>query len=152
MGCAAWGWRFDEGLLGTDNPRQAVHVGATDDKKILELDRSETSPNGQSIGWICERQDLDFGDRNKGKIIKRVWPHLTISGSASVTVQVAARDGLDGSIGYQNFSTTFDPNADQWVDIEGISGKLISFRFTDANATRPSFWGFDVEWEEAGQW
>jgi hypothetical protein len=168
LGCAEWGWSLDEGVLGTDFPSQGVHVGGVTDKKILQVDRTQTGPGGagSNIPWTARRDDLDFGDRNRRKIIKRVWPIVT--GDANfLDLTILTRDHPNEAQTQHDWTDggNFDPQTDTYitheellmvppVDTAPASGKLIGFDFNGGASTdgRYRLWGFDVEWEFDGEW
>lgn len=156
-GCAEYGWRFDEGVLGADFPRKAMHMGYTEDKRIVEFDRSTTDAAGGVPSWLLEREDLDFGDRNRIKIIKRVRPIVEYSGTTSIQLLIKVRNGLDEAYTTGVVTSDFDADTAQWIDIvasdvRDLSGKLVSFRWNDAIASVTRFHGFDVDFEWGGEW
>ena len=144
--CADMGIKLD-----SQYGQQALHMGGgDDDKQIHEIDRNNTDSDSANIAWQVLREDLDFGDRNRLKIIKRIWPRFTSTGTPSINMAVGVRNNLNDAIAY-SANQAFTPGTSEWID-PIATGKYISFRFNDTAATIDTLWGFDVEWEWGGAW
>jgi hypothetical protein len=149
VGCHAYGWAADQALDATSDPLRTVHLGAPVAQRIYIPDKGGII--GTPFTWRCQRDDLDLGDPLRRKIIKRIWPRIyPASDTGTVVVALDARDNPHTTQSFTEFSTTFDPRTDEYVDITGINGRYISVKLTDADSDEQKVWGFDLEWEFDG--
>lgn len=144
-GSAGWGIPF-----GEQYGNHRLHMGRISGaNEIHEIDQNNSDSDVAGLNWEAYRTDLDFGDRNRVKIVNRIRPRITSTGTPTISIQLGSRNSLDETIGY-NSAVNFTIGTDEWItDI--VSGKYISVRFSDTNSTKETIWGFDIEYELGGE-
>jgi hypothetical protein len=97
------------------------------------------------------REDLDFGAPHRRKLVKWVRPYIyQTSGSVTITVEAGARDTLAGAPTYSS-AVTYTTGTHDKVNTF-TEGRYLTFRFVAASGEPFALAGFDVGYEETGDY
>ncbi|MHB0978398.1 MAG: hypothetical protein ACYC1K_03315 [Minisyncoccota bacterium] len=123
---------WDERLYGAAEPRL---LGCTAVPQILLFESTEQHA-GSNMTASVERSGLDFGDRNKLKIVRELWPQMT---GGAVQFYIGSQLERDDAIVWTG-PFAFDPATQRKVDCL-VTGRYISYRIVSTT---------DVSWKLQG--
>lgn len=114
------------------------------------LDSSLTASDGTALETLVRKEDEFFEAPTEYKLVTRVWPRITKLGdqiNMEVRVGASANDGAPVA---WTGPYLFNPDEQQWIDCL-VQGRFLSFELRTQDGEPYSLEGFDVEFEERGQ-
>ena len=101
---------------------------------------------GTSFNSYIERTGIDLGDPSVRKLVRRIYPRMTSTGS--VTIKIGGQEQKNGSITWE--SKSFNPSTDEYVSFN-TAGKFIGIRFEDTSNISWDLHSFSIEYEIMGR-
>ena len=130
----------------------SLMMGSTDetvptDSEFLEADIG-TNFNGTAINGLLQKVDMTFGEPDRVKIIKRVYPKVQGNTGTTLEVRVGSTDEPGGPILW-SAPVQFTVGTDKFVDTFA-QGKYLAFEISGAGTTPWTLAAFNLEMEVRG--
>jgi hypothetical protein len=145
-------WDTDSGTWNLDtarwdsasyNPSSLRNLIAGIDKFYL-ADETEQR-DGVDMASRVERTGLDFGDPDRVKYIKRLWPRVETSGD--ITISVGSQMEPSDAVSWSDYTYS---SGDSKVDVD-VAGRFIAIKFSSNTNVTWTLNDFDVEYEFRGR-
>ncbi len=130
-------------LMVPNNPSSSPGIYLID-KGALNEDVTTTSLGTPSTAYL-ERQNINLGPDESVKLIRRIWPKITLGGGNNTTIQVyvAGTMSLNQPINWGT-ACVFDASQDVKVDCL-VSGRYIGIKFVTNSDVAWQLNSFDID-------
>tara|TARA_R110002020_G_scaffold120196_2_gene274025 strand:+ start:1160 stop:2701 length:1542 start_codon:yes stop_codon:yes gene_type:complete len=134
----------------TFNPSSAgVLVADGAAKKVRFLDAAQNQ-DGEPVVMRIEKAYFDLGEPTMVKTITRIWPRVTASDEAKITVRAGAAMTPQNAIEW-SAPVTYFANSDHYVDTFA-TGRQLAVDVVSENGQAFQIEGFDVQVIKAGEY
>lgn len=138
-------WDLDPSLWGELNysPTIVKNLMAGSTKFYLADDTDQS--DGNNITAYVQKTSMDFGEPDRVKYIKRLWPRMKTTGA--IDVSIGTQMGYLDPIQWTDYTLNI---GDSKVDC-GVTGRLVSIRFKSSSNISWSLSDFDIEYDMKGR-
>ena len=127
-------------------------IACTDDDtptngKLVEVDAGSDF-DGEPINALLVKSDMSFGDADRLKLVKRVYPKVEANDGVTVDIRVGSAESPGGTVSWSP-PVPYVKGTNTKIDTFSL-GRYISIEISSAGGAPWTLIGFDVEYETRG--